>query len=597
MQSQRSVLYLLTGVILAAASGGLAATNWVEFSGGTVQNIVDVPPDVTGVRALNGTVQFRVGNTYSGGTEILGGICYLYESPPNPFGSGPVSIRGGRLQAMGDVTVANSVTIDGNFSFGCGNASYPDDDISFSQPVTLTGNRTLAAYDGDGTGDVDLKFLSGIGDGGNGYSLSLAREANADHSGGIQIYAGSTYSGSTIAHGSTIHLYGLLDSTADVLLNRGGAVLCYYTASGSNTKLGDTVPVYLRGGTLGIYGSEGGGVQWAVDETIGWAGLDFGHSTLSAGAKRARASLTLTEVERDAGSTAIFYRSGTSQAASYDTYGYGRIYMTGQTNGFVGGWALARRSEYISGIQEDSGYDFAWYLSGGGRLSGVLPLSLSGQARPGQVEGAAATNHVKAVSAQTALSGNAQIASLCVSGARTNDLGGYRLDITSGGLLSTSDYEISGGTLTSSGGAMYLYNLGGTMTVAAGIAGASYSVSTVGSMTLSGANSMKDLYVNRGKLVLSSANTFGSIAQVAPGATLSVEHPDALSASLSLSLLFDGEEHGVCNLSNDVAVADLLTNGVALAKGEYNNASLPDYLSGGGSISVLGPPGFLLIVK
>jgi fibronectin-binding autotransporter adhesin len=403
--------------------------------------------------------------------------------------------------------------------------------------------------------------------------------------GGITFTVAPTYTGVTTIQGGTLRMYEVeLSTTSAAFVNRGGNLSAFWNNSGYNNNLiDDAIPVTLGGGTLSVWCSKGSGSGTSY-ETIGSAGapvtLDYGHCTIAAGGKRATGDMTIANLVRDAGSTAYFSRSDTI----YN--GDGLIHLTGQAAGFMGGWAVARRADL--GVNGD--YDFAWY---GG--SGVEPM-LTNVTRQAQVQGSVSTDHVLVAVAQTALSADTSIKSLVVTGAYNNDLGGYELDIASGGLLSTADYTISNGTLTSSGGELFLINYGGTMTVDADILGSGLTTSTVGSMTLSGNNTFGDIYVNTGTLSLTNANTFGSEVQVAPGAVLSLGHADALGANVELSLLFDGEEYGSVEMLDSMTIATLSLGGIEQADGTYGATGSgaafisDDYFSGTEVLTVYQPP-------
>ena len=581
----------MVAIVLAwgfAAATTMGATVWYEYppNASPVENLTDasVAPDILGVRLVSGTVQFRSGNTYSGGTEIQGGVCYTYGAPAHPFGSGPVSIQGGRLQAQGNVTVTNSITIDGNFHFGCGNASTPDDDITFTGPVELTGNRVITAYDGDGT-DVDLFFQTGFGDGGNAYSVAVARDANATHSGSVWVDAASTYSGATIAHGAGIYFRAPLTTSSEVIATKGGTFGVRWTNAGnSNNRLGDSIPVTLRGGTFNAWADLGGYSSSYNDETVGTMTLDYGLSTVYVGAKRCRTRLTVNTLNRNGGGILYVYRRGTNHDSAD-----GRLYITGQAQGFIGGWIYCRIDR--NNVADDEDYDFGWYDDG---TYGVWPMH-DRETRVAQVNGAASTDHVKTTAAQNTLTGDTTIKSLAVTGAYNNDLGGNTLDIDSGGLLKIAGaYDMSNGSLTAGGGQIFLLNLADSMTVSANIVGSSLDVATRGAITLSGNNTFGgDLYVSAGTLTLSAANVAVDEVQVASGAILSLGSVSALPASATVHLLYDGEEYGkIDNSVGTVTVYDLTLDGVAQGEGTYGavgtgaDVESDDYFSGTGLLEV-----------
>lgn len=582
---------LLSAVIGLLAGTASAATNWYEISASTtVTGITDTwggttSPDVVGVRVLGGTVGFSSGNTYSGGTELKGGTHQILAN--TPFGTGSVSLQGG-VMVSGDYTVGNPVMIDGNYRFGYSAGSSWDNAITFSQPMVLNGNYVLTHL-GNGGGQSGRSVILGGGVGESGAGRDLTLTYGTYNNGAFYLSGGSTYTGATVIHGTSLILTGTLTSTPEIIVNKGGTLYFRRTSASTYAPLGPTTDVFLRGGTIRADAYKGtvGGL-WESRAAIGSVvTLDYGHSQVYAGGGRPGTTLSITNLVRHAGSTAFFYRLGNASGNAWDPYGWGRIYVGGQTNGFMGGWAIARRNDYYySGVHYDSGYDFGWYSNSTAVLAGALPME-SREVRPGQVEGASASDHVKTTSTQTMLTGDTSIKSLTVTGAYNNDLGGYTLDIVSGGLLSADgDYVMTNGTLTAGGDELFLFNMGGSMNVDANIVG-SMDVVTAGSMRWNGNNSFSgELYVNSGTLTLTAANSFNGRANVAPGAVLDIEYENALSSTLGLQLWYDGEDYGACNMDQDAWVGWATTNDVFLARGHYTSANLPGYVTGTGTLTV-----------
>jgi fibronectin-binding autotransporter adhesin len=165
-------------------------------------------------------------NTYTGGTTLIMG--QLIAGNNKAFGTGPLTINGGTLAASaGAITLANKVTVDGNFTIGGAN------------PLTLSGQIDLGAA---------------------GYrNLTVANTANTTLSGVISGAAGS----------------GLM------VYNGGGAAL---TLSGANTYSGVT---YLYSGTL----AAGNSTVLKPDKSIasgpfGTGSLDLLGGTLQASGSR-----------------------------------------------------------------------------------------------------------------------------------------------------------------------------------------------------------------------------------------------------------------------------------------------------------------------
>lgn len=421
--------------------------------------------------------------------------------------------------------------------------------------------------------------------------------------GGVLLTTVPAYTGETHLHGGTLTIRAnQLSATSIAYVNKGGALQAHWNGvSESDNRIDNALPIRLRGGKLAVW-ADSGGTWCTCAETACNVYLDYGHVTFSAGGKRSVASLTVTNLVRQKGSSAYFHREGNSSGASNGSYGYGRVYLTGQAEGFLCGWGLARRYEYVSGVLQDSGFDFPYYETDHSdtKLRGVIPLALAEPtvARPGQVEGAAAGDHVKAVASQNTLTADRTIASLLVTGGYSHDLGGRKLDIASGGLLCVGggDYLMSNGSLTSGGGEICLLNAksSGSLTIGADLSGSGVDVITRGSMALSGNNTFSgDLYVNEGAVTLGGANIGLHAAQVAPGATVSLGAVDALPAAATVHLLFDGEEYGkATNSVGTVKVYALTLAGVDQPEGTYGSTSSSatykndDYFSGTGMLEV-----------
>lgn len=598
----------LSVVVLTALFASTAArgdTVWREYTtsyASPVNSVTDASApagagDIVGVRVVDGTVRFESGNTYSGGTEIQDGVVQVTTAAA--FGTGSLSLAGGTMYANGNYTIDNAVSLDGDFSFGyTGGSSWPGD-LTFSQQLQLGGDYALIHNGSRNTGSYQapVTFAGGVGDGGNFRDLVIksgVTDPATIRDDGFSLGSGSTYNGATIVHGTSLTLIGSLASTYEVQTNNGGSFGFGWTSSGANDRLADSVPVYLRGGKLFASVYQGGGSQWGSSETVGNAKLDYGDSAIQTSATRARVDMTIANLIRDTGSTAFFYRYAGSQTASYSVYGYGRIFVSGLSDGFVGGWAVAQRDEYLSGTRQDSGIDFAWYdtTNANTKLQGVVPMSVAGVARTASL---AAGGHLDAAAGET-LGGNASVDTVRASASLTHDLGGYLLNIAGGGLLVTGgDYLISNGQLTSSSGELALLGYGSSLTVSADITG-HIVLATRGAVTLSGNNALGDLYVNTGTLTLSGANVFASTAQVAPGAVMKVSSVDALGGSLDVALLFDGEEYGRLNLLTDVTVSGLYLNGVAQTDGTWGATGSgadninDQYFTGTGVLTVSAAP-------
>ena len=93
--------------------------------------------------------------------------------------------------------------------------------------------------------------------------------------------------------------------------------------------------------------------------------------------------------------------------------------------------------------------------------------------------------------------------------------------------------------------------------------------------------------MNSSTLTLNGSNSNMSEATVAPSATLSIGITEALPETVQLNLLYDGEKYGVINLDASVTVNLATTNATYLAADDYTSVELPNYITSGGTLTVL----------
>lgn len=526
-------------------------------------------------------INLRKTPTYSGGTVIDGVNLNLWVDAGAPFGSGPLSLVDGEIKTK-PYTVDNAVSLDGDFTFSSSGSTYQGG-ITFTQPAVLTGNRTLTlnAYSYDERGVY--VFEQGIGDGGNNYSLTLTTTEPLNTV--LQCNVKNTYTGPTLIHGGTLEIRDRIDTTTpyvELNVTRNGSLsagqLTAYS-DGDNDTIADNLPIYMQGGRLVLRGPN----MMDPVETVGTVTVRPSASEFEAYPYRGVTQLTISDLVRDSRATFFFYGGqnlGHTGPLGGTTGNRGHIYITGQGNGYMGGWATA--VQYT-----DTGYrDFATYSDARGVE--ILGTSVT---RPAQVEGAAGGSHVLTTAAQNPLTGNASIASLVVQAGGNNDLGGFELDLTGGGLLAATAYTVSNGDVTSSAGALYLTALAG-MTVSADLVGA-MDVIVTGTMTFSGVGNTAsgELCVNSGTLTLDTANGFSTVT-VAPTATVVVNDTDALGPTTCSLYLLRSNPCGMLDLQADVTVQVLSLDGVAQPAGDYNETgaggatALPDWLTGPGTLTV-----------
>ena len=178
-----------------------------------------------------GTVNLNSRNSYTGGTNLLGGT--LNVGDPGALGTGTLTIAGGAIDnTTGSTTTFNGsdVVVAGSFTF------IGTNDLSTGfVNVTLAATPTVTVANAAST----LTINGPIGDGGNGFGFTK------DGPGTLLLGSANTYSGTTtLAAGSL-----LLSSSGT--LGGGSAPL---TVTGGTLDLGFSTqplgPVTITGGTI-----------------------------------------------------------------------------------------------------------------------------------------------------------------------------------------------------------------------------------------------------------------------------------------------------------------------------------------------------------
>ena len=216
---------------------------------------------LTLVRAGTGaTILTNVASTYSGGTQILGGVLSINddrELGSNTNASVPhnVIISGGTLVASGSFALNTGRTV------AVGAPGKAAATISVATGSTLTYNGAIADYTGSSTSGTGGIILTGGG------TLSL---------GGL-----NTYTGPTQVNQGTLSLAsgGSLTSSSAVTVGSSGTLTGAGTANGSVTVGGTIAPGsstqigQLTVGTLTL--SPGGTYHWKIGNSAGSPGTGF----------------------------------------------------------------------------------------------------------------------------------------------------------------------------------------------------------------------------------------------------------------------------------------------------------------------------------
>ena len=210
-----------------------ANTNAVTYTIGGVGSAAIAGAGVVTI-AGPGTVNLNSSNTYTGGTNLLGGTLNLGDPAGNPIGSGVLRIAGGTIDntSGSSMTLANGGEIwSGSFTFTGTNDLDPG-----SGPITLTANPTVTVANPNATFRIDA---AAIGDGGNGYGFTKAGP------GTLLLGAANTYSGTTTLTNGTLQVFvaSALGGGSAPLTVTGGTLYL----GGTNQSVG---PVYTSAGTI-----------------------------------------------------------------------------------------------------------------------------------------------------------------------------------------------------------------------------------------------------------------------------------------------------------------------------------------------------------
>jgi len=408
------------------------------------------------------------------------------------------TLNSGTLQIGADLLLgnaANDVTLNGGT-------------LSTTANITLNAGRVLTFGASGGTLETatgttltsgTAAQLSGSGDltvAGAG-TFSVTQNSNAAYTGAVTVN-----NGTMILQGTNGSMTGATSWT----VNADG-ILSLSDNGGTNaSRIGDTVGITLQAGTLNYLDSAAG----SPTETVGSLTLNAGDSVVNV-TRNGGSSSQITfgnnpGLIRNAGATVNFTNTGGTLGTAGNNP---RVIFTtnpGLTNGLIGGWAYVNNT------------DFAGYTAANG-------VETYGGARTNQINTSVAASNVLANAAQANLTANRTINSLLYNGAFNTNLGGFALDIGTGGLMKTGNnaLTISNGNLTagSAAGAELFANIvANTTTISADIVdNAGGAVDLVkagpGTLVLSGttANTYSGTtYVNEGEVQLNKTAGVNAIA-------------------------------------------------------------------------------------
>jgi autotransporter-associated beta strand protein len=258
-----SVSSLTTLSLLGTGTGGAL------FSGAAGNNATTGTLAIVVNTAAGATTLLDTANTYSGGTTLTQGI--LGVGSATALGTGPLAINGGALAAKGSSrTLANPVTVGGDFVLGGVGGGYTAASVTLSGSVNLGGATRTITLKNSATisGSMSNGGLSLTGSfGGNSRTLTLS--GNNTFSGGSTVTSGTLVAGSATAFGSG----GVTVTGGAISLNGRADVANTFTMNGGLLDSGTINSSQLAGGS--------GTVNAVVTGTAAFSKTGSGVLTLS----------------------------------------------------------------------------------------------------------------------------------------------------------------------------------------------------------------------------------------------------------------------------------------------------------------------------
>ena len=160
--------------------GGVSTNKNITLATGSTCTLIT--PNTTLNGNITGTAPLTIGtgsgqtnlsgiNTFSGGLTMTAGT--IQPTNNSAIGTGQLIFNGSSFRAYtSPLTFTNSILFNANANF---TTIANERSLTFSGPVTLTGNRTLSVYNGTSVAGEALIFSGVIGDGGNGYGITVAQ--------------------------------------------------------------------------------------------------------------------------------------------------------------------------------------------------------------------------------------------------------------------------------------------------------------------------------------------------------------------------------------------------------------------------------------
>ncbi len=348
---------------------------------------------------------------------------------------------GGTLDLRGNAQYVSGLFTDGTVAGSGGTVT------STTGTGTLVANSDARTFAGTITGNVYF---------------------NKTGSGATTLVAAQTYTGGTLLNGNTTTLQdgGAITASSGIDLNFATLTLNNNNQFDSANRVGDTIPLTLRGGALNFTGR----AQAASTETIGAVTVAQGYSvfTVAGGGTGVNsADLTIASLSRVAGSGATFNVNSAVGLIGTNP----RLFVTAAptlTNNIIGGWAIVQNEFATNGPLGLIGLN----NTGGGAVgydfnNNTIPTGSNPNA------------NVRLTATTAVPTGGATLNALSLSGsniALTFTTGTDTLNLTSGGLIGPNNNQTIGATVDSgrltAGGLtpaaasdLYVFNRGNTLTI------------------------------------------------------------------------------------------------------------------------------------
>jgi autotransporter-associated beta strand protein len=456
----------LTGSHTLTVSNTAATT----FSGGIGQSAAAAL-----TKAGSGVLVLAAPDSYSGGTTLTAGTLQLGDG--GALGRGSVTLTGGTLRGNGSaLTIANALTL-GAFPAIGGNSN-----LTFTGPVTLTGNRSLNV-----TNTGTTSFAGPVGQSGGTWGLTKSGNGTLVLSGKNTFGGGLTLAG------------GILQVTSTAALGPGTLGLKGGTFEGSGSPLTVSNAVALAGSPA-VAGSSSltftGAANLTANTSLSTNGT--GTTTFASGIGQSGGTWKLTK-----------YGTGLLVLPVADTFGGGLTLAAGTLAIGDPGAAGPGTLVLSGGTLQASGGPIALAnavtLNGNVTLAGANNLTLSGPLT--------LTNN------RTLTVGNTGTATF--AGAVGQSGGTYGLTINGPGLLVLSGSNTFGGGLTLNSGTLAVANAGAVGT---------------GTLTLQGGT----IEASGGPVSLANTVKLGSNVTVAGANDLTFTGPATLTGSRSLTVTNTG---------------------------------------------------------